>query len=316
LPRACAAFDAQALGRAGLRLRGRQAAALRCRHACSACGVADALLRMFVGEFHAVVLRVTAYGCALAAMGLIAAEVMTRGSLVAEAADTEWVEVNRPFPAFALALPEFDEQRYAIWRHASGGGRKDVITFGDLGSSGATAMIELYRGGGEPAVSDTDITASIGQLRLSTRPALPNTIDTKFGEVRGRAVHRQRTFRRAAMPQVLAQLRRAALRNRGLVLQRRRRAGRPPHHRVRHRPPFARRRGSEPKLGALFARAELKRTSAARTMCSSPPRASATTGSTPSAIRACAAGNKPVDTHYCLLNGFCQPRLVVGARGG
>jgi hypothetical protein len=177
-----AALDAKALGQASLRFAGRQAAVLgagimlRLR-------VADALLRMLAREFHAVLLRVTAYGCALAAIGLIAAEVMTRGSLVAEAADTEWVEVNRPFPAFALAMPEFDEQRYAIWRHANGGGRKDVITFGSLGLSGATAVIELYRAGGEPAVSDTDITAGIGQLRLSTRPALPNTIDTKFGEV-------------------------------------------------------------------------------------------------------------------------------------
>jgi hypothetical protein len=128
-------------------------------------------------------LRLTAYGCALAAMGLMVAEVMTRGSLVTETADTEWIEVNKPFPAFALAMPEFDESRYTIWRHADGGGRKDVLTFGDLGSSGATAVIELYRAGSEPEVGDSDITASIGQLRLSTRPALPSTIDTKFGEV-------------------------------------------------------------------------------------------------------------------------------------
>jgi len=177
-----AALDAKALGRACLRFAGRQAAALaagimfRLR-------VADALLAMFVREFHAVLLRVTAYGCALAATGLIGAEVMTRTSLVADAVDTEWVEVNRPFPAFALAMPEFDEQRYTIWRHAEGGGRKDVITFGSPGSSGATAMIELYRAGGEPEVADADITAGVGQLRLSTRLALPNTVDTKFGEV-------------------------------------------------------------------------------------------------------------------------------------
>ena len=70
-------FDAKAFGQAGLRLAERQAAALgagimfRLR-------VADALLRMFAHEFHAVMLRVTVYGCTLAAMGLIAAE-MSRG---------------------------------------------------------------------------------------------------------------------------------------------------------------------------------------------------------------------------------------------
>ena len=138
---------------------------------------------MFAREFRAVTVRVTAYGLALAAMGLIAMELTTRGSLVAEAADSEWIAVNKPFAAFALALPGFESARYASWRHANGGGRKDVLTFGDLGSSGATAVIELYRAGGEPdAASDTDITASIGQLRLSAAP-VPNSIDTKFGEV-------------------------------------------------------------------------------------------------------------------------------------
>src|ERR1700751_2707457 len=91
-----AAFDAEAFGRACLRLAERQVAALGAGIMFRLRG-ADALLRMVAREFHAVLLRVTAYGCALAAMGLIVAEVTTRGSLVAEAADTEWVEVNRPF---------------------------------------------------------------------------------------------------------------------------------------------------------------------------------------------------------------------------
>ena len=176
------AFDRRALGAALLGFAGRQGTALRAGIAFRL-RVADVMLRMFARELHAVLLRVTAYGCALAAMGLVVAEVMTRGQLAAETADTEWVEVNRPFPAFALAMPEFDESRYTIWRHADGGGRKDVLTFGALGSSGATAVIELYRAGGEPVTADDDITASIGQLRLSRRPALPSTIDTKFGEV-------------------------------------------------------------------------------------------------------------------------------------
>ena len=222
--------------------------------------VADALLRMFVREFHSVLLRVTAYGCALAAIGLVATEVMTRVSLVAEPADTEWVEVNRPFPAFALAIPEFDEQRYAIWRHAAGGGRRDVITFGALGSSGATAVIELYRAGGEPEVADADITAGVGQLRLSTRPALPNTIDTKFGEVAvapftdsapsglRRCLRFSRSFEAPRFEfsgwfcnagEELVDRRIIACAIDRLSL---------------------RAAGSEPKLGALFARAELKRT--------------------------------------------------------
>ena len=64
-----------------------------------------------------------------------------------------------------------------------GGGRRDIFTFGDLSAPGATAVVELYRAGAEPDGTEDDITASIGELRLSSRPALPATIDTKFGPV-------------------------------------------------------------------------------------------------------------------------------------
>jgi hypothetical protein len=255
-----AAFDARAAGIAVLGFAARRAAATRAGFVFRL-RLADAMLRMFAREFHAVLLRVTAYGCALAAIGLVVAEVMTRGHLATETADTEWVAVNKPFPAFALAMPEFDASRYTIWRHVGGGGRKDVLTFGDLGSSGATAVIELYRAGGEPEVGDnTDITASIGQLRLSTRPALSNTIDTKFGEVAvesftdsapsgarqclrfSRSFEEPRFefsgwFCNAGEELIDRRVIACAIDRLSLVAA-----------------------GSEPRLGALFARAELKRT--------------------------------------------------------
>lgn len=147
--------------------------------------VAPAMLRLFVGEVHAVLLRVFAYGCALAAMGLMVSEfvALPRSAVVAQAMpETEWVEVGRPFPAFALAMPEFDDAaRYAIWRHANGGGRKDILTFGDLGSKGATAVVELYRPGAEPGHAPEELTASVPELRLSGAPKMPRTMETKFG---------------------------------------------------------------------------------------------------------------------------------------
>lgn len=147
--------------------------------------IAEALLRMFASEFRAVLWRVAAYGCALVAIGLMAAEFLTppRGSILAEAAsESEWIEIGKPLQPFALTIPEFEDVRFASWRHADGGGRKDVFTFGDLGSAGASAVVELYRAGTEPDPADPDITASISELRLS-RPTLPGTIDTKFGPV-------------------------------------------------------------------------------------------------------------------------------------
>jgi hypothetical protein len=181
-----------------------------------------------------------------------------RGSVVAEAMpESEWIEVNKPFPAFALALPHFDAPRYASWRHIDGGGRKDVMTFGDFGSAGATAVIELYRPGDE-SESEPEMTASIPELRLSS--GLAGTIETKFGWVAvepftDRAPGGERRclrlshsfeeprfefsgwFCNAGEELIDRRMIACALDRLTLVAA-----------------------GSEPKLGALFARAELKRT--------------------------------------------------------
>jgi len=156
----------------------------RARHSGA---VADALLSMFAGELRAVTLRVAAYGCAFATMGLIVLEAITLPHGLRVAADgpeSDWVEVAKPFPAFAITVREFEAApRYASFRHAVGGGRRDVFTFGDLERSSASAVVELYRAGSEPEVAEDDVTASIGELRLSGPPPAPATIDTKFGPV-------------------------------------------------------------------------------------------------------------------------------------
>ena len=51
----------------------------------------------------------------------------------------EWIEVERPFPAFALSIPEAADMpsSYAIRRHIEGGGRKDILTLGEPDCCGA-----------------------------------------------------------------------------------------------------------------------------------------------------------------------------------
>ena len=159
-----------------------------------------------------------------------------------------------------MSIPDFDEApRYASWRHASGRGRKDVLTFGDLSSSGATAVVELYRPGSEPGHGPEEVTASVPELRLSGR-LLPSTIETKFGAVavdpfRDRAPNGERRCLRfvrnfeeprfeisgwycnAGLELVDRGMLACALDRLTLIAA-----------------------GSEPKIGALFAQAELKRT--------------------------------------------------------
>jgi hypothetical protein len=143
--------------------------------------VAFALLRMFAVELQATLMRVFVYCAVLAAFALGITEFVTRATSAAPAEPPEWIEVNKPFPAFAMSMPEFEAPRYSIWRHASGIGRKDILTFGELG--GATAVVEVHRPGADAAADDSvDITVSISELRLSAH-TMPHTINTKFGAV-------------------------------------------------------------------------------------------------------------------------------------
>ncbi len=142
------------------------------------------LLRVFAGEVHATLARLFAYFCALGLIGLVVVDFVARQSRPASAAVApapEWIDVGRPFPAFALVLPEIGEPRYAIQRHATGGGRKDMLTFDAPERTGPAAAVEIYRPGTE--VRDADGEAGVPELRLSVGAPRPATIATKFGPV-------------------------------------------------------------------------------------------------------------------------------------
>jgi len=64
---------------------------------------------------------------------------------------SEWSEIERPFPAFALSIPEAADvpSRYVIRRHAEGGGRKDILTLGEPNSVSPYLQVEIYRPGSE-----------------------------------------------------------------------------------------------------------------------------------------------------------------------
>jgi hypothetical protein len=78
--------------------------------------------------------------------------------------------VERPFRAFALSMPEFAQPNpdYAIQRHASGGGRRDIMSWGGGAGNGehSRLMLEIYRPGGE--IGDFGDAASEVAIRTAT----------------------------------------------------------------------------------------------------------------------------------------------------
>ena len=98
----------------------------------------------------------------------------------------QWIEVDRPYPAFELTMPELaaTPANYAIWRRAADGARKDVLTWGTAAGRGPFIRIEIYRSGDrtEPFIDpDSEIAARIVHYTVTDDVKPAGRIDSKFG---------------------------------------------------------------------------------------------------------------------------------------
>lgn len=99
---------------------------------------------------------------------------------------SEWIEIERPFPAFNLSIPEAADvpAHYAIRRHGEGGGRKDIISLGQPDGVAPYLQVEIYRPGVEtPRFADpkTEIAsgaAALGPVEIANDS---ETLASKFG---------------------------------------------------------------------------------------------------------------------------------------
>lgn len=99
---------------------------------------------------------------------------------------SDWIEIERPFPAFALAIPEASDagSSYAIRRHATGGGRKDILSLGQPDGVGPYLQVEVYRPGVElprfldPQAEIETAAAALGPVNVT---AESEPLATKFG---------------------------------------------------------------------------------------------------------------------------------------
>ena len=87
---------------------------------------------------------------------------------------TEWNEIARPFPAFVLSIPEAADapSHYAILHNVEGGGRKDILSLGEPDSASPYLQVEIYRPGSEihrfsgPKATVAAAAAALGPVAL------------------------------------------------------------------------------------------------------------------------------------------------------
>ena len=110
-------------------------------------------LQSWRDELPSSFVRLLAYLGAVALLSIGAARVSqpTVMNSVEPVHRPEWIEIERPFPAFALSIPEAADvpATYAIRRHAEGNGRKDILTLGDPDGATPYLRVEIYRPGNE-----------------------------------------------------------------------------------------------------------------------------------------------------------------------
>jgi hypothetical protein len=143
------------------------------------------------GDIRATIVRVLAYMGGLAILAIAAASFFRPPSGVAAiqpAPVTEWVNVDRPHPAFELQMPELSSERsdYAILRRTADGARKDELSFGEIDGSGPYVMVEIYRPGpaGERFIdAPSEIAARILPFAVTDDVKPAGQIESKFGTV-------------------------------------------------------------------------------------------------------------------------------------
>ena len=106
---------------------------------------------------------------------------------VAAAVKPVWTEISRPIPLYALAAPELEKRAktYEARRHATGGGRKDALTFGAADGPDPLIALEVYRIGSEAAPPRSffvDLARVAGADSLGVeRSGQPAPLTTRFG---------------------------------------------------------------------------------------------------------------------------------------
>jgi hypothetical protein len=136
--------------------------------------------------------RLLAYMGALAILAIAAASLFRAPTVIAAVEapppPPEWFNVERPHPAFEMAMPELAavDTDYAILRRNADGARKDVISFGQAAASGPYVVVEIYRSGADSERfidAPSEIAARITRFAVTDDVKPAGALDSKFGSM-------------------------------------------------------------------------------------------------------------------------------------
>jgi hypothetical protein len=142
-------------------------------------------------DLSATFVRIFAYLSALVVLAIAAASLFRTPSGVAAVTPVphpDWVNVERPHPAFELIMPELaaSTSDYAILRRTLDGARKDVLSWGEPAAHGPYVVVEIYRPGpaGEHFIdAPSEIAARILPFSVTDDVKAAGEMDSKFGTV-------------------------------------------------------------------------------------------------------------------------------------
>ena len=111
-------------------------------------------------QLPAAIVRGLAYLCGIALLSIAAAQIFQSRPATNDIRPDDrpqWTDIAKPFPAFALSIPEAADvpTHYAVRYNRNGVGRKDIITLGEPDSPEPYLQVEIYRPGNEIAHFDT-----------------------------------------------------------------------------------------------------------------------------------------------------------------
>ncbi len=140
-------------------------------------------------ELPSTFVRLLAYLGAVALLSIAAAYVSQSPkpiSAITPVHESKWIAIEKPFPAFALSIPEAADAPafYAIRRHSDGGGRKDILELGEPDGTAPYLHVEIYRAGREIrdfAEANAEIAASASALGPIELERAEQVLDSKFG---------------------------------------------------------------------------------------------------------------------------------------